>query len=389
MTRTLSVLGALLVPLLPPLTGAGPQSAFRSLRSGSFVKLICGASNNDVALVRNLCFVYTLAGCDCIDVSLDEAVLLAAAEGIAAAITHAPDSTRPLLMVSVNDFDDLHFRKAQFDVRRCPADCPRPCERVCPAWAIPPLLADGSAAEQDHLGVLTQRCYGCGRCVPTCPLGLIETTSYTADRDAIRRVLSSGRAQALEIHTQAGSEQHFGALWKEIGMDVLRHANILAVSFPENGTNTIPYLESLQTIVSNSPGFAEFRGVQIWQTDGRPMSGDIGRGTARAACEMGLRVLEGGTHDDVFAVGKAGEQFVQLAGGTNDYSIVVAKELGLPGKAGFGGFAFGGFARKTIGKSLVSLEELSPGAKLEHHPEVLHSCLDFARRLISPIKALA
>lgn len=368
------------------LTGAGPLAAYRSLSRGTFVKLICGASNNDVALVRNLCFVYTLAGCDCIDVSLDEAVLIAANEGITAAMERSPTQERPLVMVSVNDFDDPHFRKAQFDVRLCPADCPRPCERVCPAWAIP--QADKRPAELSHRGVVTERCYGCGRCVPVCPLGLIETTSYTVEREAVCRVLAAGKAQALEIHTQPGSEPHFASLWEAVGEAVLTHAALLAVSFPDSGADTVPFVEGLQGILSSHPRFGDFRGRQIWQTDGRPMSGDIGRGTARAACEMGRRVLDGASRDGRFSVG-GGQQYVQLAGGTNDYSLVLAKELDLLGRPGFGGFAFGGFARKTIGKRLLDLEEQFPGARLESHPEVLESCLDFAHKLVSPIKALS
>jgi Fe-S-cluster-containing hydrogenase component 2 len=43
---------------------------------------------------------------------------------------------RPWVMVSVNDQEDLHFRKASFDPTECPADCPRPCETVCPTQAI-------------------------------------------------------------------------------------------------------------------------------------------------------------------------------------------------------------------------------------------------------------
>jgi Fe-S-cluster-containing hydrogenase component 2 len=43
---------------------------------------------------------------------------------------------RPLLMVSLNDDQDPHFRKAVFDPVRCPAECPRPCETICPAAAI-------------------------------------------------------------------------------------------------------------------------------------------------------------------------------------------------------------------------------------------------------------
>ncbi|MFM7437520.1 MAG: hypothetical protein ACKO2V_02805, partial [Snowella sp.] len=60
-------------------------SPLRSLRSGKWVKLICGASFQDLAAIRNLVLVYSLAGVDCVDVAADGAVITAAREGIFAA----------------------------------------------------------------------------------------------------------------------------------------------------------------------------------------------------------------------------------------------------------------------------------------------------------------
>jgi len=42
----------------------------------------------------------------------------------------------PLLMVSLNDGEDPHFRKAEFNSAVCPTDCDRPCEKICPVQAI-------------------------------------------------------------------------------------------------------------------------------------------------------------------------------------------------------------------------------------------------------------
>ncbi|MFM7311798.1 MAG: 4Fe-4S binding protein, partial [Cyanobium sp.] len=145
-----------------------------ALAQGHWVKLICGAGNQDLAAIEDLCAIYALAGVHCIDVAADAAVAAAARRGIAWAAgqrswgPHAvsPASDRagdPWLMLSLSDGDDPHFRKATFDPDRCPADCPRPCQRVCPALAI-----------GDQGGVIPERCYGCGRCLPACPLGLIE-----------------------------------------------------------------------------------------------------------------------------------------------------------------------------------------------------------------------
>ncbi|EPS60720.1 hypothetical protein M569_14083, partial [Genlisea aurea] len=110
-------------------------SPVESLERGKWVKLICGASFEDVVDIRNLSMVYTLAGVDCIDCAADASVVNAVNEGIEAAIAVFP-IRRPWVMISVNDDEDLHFRKAEFDPNDCPEDCSRPCESVCPANAI-------------------------------------------------------------------------------------------------------------------------------------------------------------------------------------------------------------------------------------------------------------
>ena len=42
----------------------------------------------------------------------------------------------PGIMISISDGKDIHFRKAKFDPLKCPTNCPRPCEKICPTFAI-------------------------------------------------------------------------------------------------------------------------------------------------------------------------------------------------------------------------------------------------------------
>ncbi|XP_021730336.1 uncharacterized protein LOC110697280 isoform X1 [Chenopodium quinoa] len=146
-----------------------------SLQKGNWVKLICGASFEDVVDIRNLSLVYTLAGVDCIDCAADASVVSAVNEGIEAAM-NIVSLRRPWVMISVNDDEDLHFRKAAFDPSECPLDCSRPCEAVCPANAI--ALKKGDSLEG---GVINERCYGCGRCLPVCPYDKIKAVTYLRD----------------------------------------------------------------------------------------------------------------------------------------------------------------------------------------------------------------
>ncbi|MGL6283561.1 MAG: 4Fe-4S ferredoxin, partial [Microcoleaceae cyanobacterium] len=46
-----------------------------SLQHHQWFKLICGASFQELNVIRNLTLVYALAGADCIDVAADPAVI--------------------------------------------------------------------------------------------------------------------------------------------------------------------------------------------------------------------------------------------------------------------------------------------------------------------------
>ena len=124
-----------------------------------WVKLICGASNEDIVAIEDLCAVYSAAGVDYIDVAADPSIVEAARNGIKWAKEVCGAS--PGLMISISDGKDIHFRKAKFDPLKCPSTCSRPCEKICPTSAI------------DYSGVKEDKCYGCGRCIKSCPLNLI------------------------------------------------------------------------------------------------------------------------------------------------------------------------------------------------------------------------
>lgn len=123
------------------------------------------------------------------------------------------------------------------------------------------------------------------------------------------------------------------------------------------------------------------------------MSGDIGRGTAHAAAEFAAQVLDaaGVSQTDAAAEYSALDfhsqrHFVQLAGGTNSYSAATAQRAGLIGRTGFGGYAFGGYARKHLNAILNGIEEREAGARIERHPAALNECMEFAAALVHPIK---
>jgi Fe-S-cluster-containing hydrogenase component 2 len=372
----------------------------QSLEQGHWFKLICGASFQHLPAVRSLTLAYTLAGADCIDVAADPAVIRDAKEAIQVATSLATQAQArgldykgdaPLLMVSLNDGEDPHFRKAEFDASRCPEDCSRPCEKICPAQAIV-----FNHKKNDFSGVESQKCYGCGRCLPVCPYDRIYTNSYMSKPEAIAPLVMSAGIDAVEIHTKVGRLTQFKQLWQVIS-PWAEQLKVLAISCPD-GKDLIEYLQSIYELIS------PLRTTLIWQTDGRPMSGDIGDGTTLAAVKLGQRVL---------AAKLPG--YVQLAGGTNSYTVAKLKAMGLlknlrlpildfgleeinlkskiqNPKSKIAGVAYGSYARVMLSPIIEQLEkEVNQNSvkaiRLEESPELLWQAVELAHSLVSQLKS--
>ena len=355
-------------------------SPLHSLNEGSWFKLICGASYQHLPAVRSLTIAYSLAGADCIDVAADPAVIAAAREGIEIAQKLSgktdPD-TLPWLMVSINDGEDPHFRKAKFDVTQCPSDCPQPCVRVCPAEAID--LTRG--------GVLDRICYGCGRCVPICPQELITTRYYISSWERIVPWIESMAVDAVEIHTQVGHYNDFKRVWQKIS-PVIGRLKLIAISCTD-APDVIEYLRSLYKAIAPLPC------PLIWQTDGRSMSGDIGKGTTHGTIAFARKVLQAQLPG-----------YIQLAGGTNDYTVDKLKQAKIVGRdnslsgSRISGLAYGSYGRAILSSTLAKLEttELQSSrflsehgsmkqlTKLEQNQELLEQAVGIARKLVSQIK---
>jgi Fe-S-cluster-containing hydrogenase component 2 len=359
-----------------------------SLTRGTWFKLICGASFGHLPAIRNLAIAYTLAGADCIDVAADLAVIATARAGISAAQNLAPTAIargypaneRPWLMVSLNDGVDPHFRKAEFDPAVCPVDCPRPCERICPAEAIVFDADRLGCAYATRTGVIESRCYGCGRCVPICPVGLITTTDRTATPESILPALMAGEIDAIEIHTQSGHLAEFRRLWALLA-PVAAQLKLLAISCPDS-PDLIAYLRSIHATIAATYHPQPLPFALVWQTDGRPMSGDIGAGTTHAAIKLGEKVL---------AAQLPG--YVQLAGGTNHYTVPKLRECGLLPTAErdrphIHGVAYGSYARVLLSSLLDRLDTVNVHPnKLESHPELLWSAVAIAHELVGQLKS--
>ncbi len=355
-------------PVARPLDTAR-ESPEQALAAGRWVKLICGAGNQDLAAIEDLCAIYALAGVHCIDVAAEPAVVAAARRGLAWAEAQAgtgawPETSRPWLMVSLSDGADPHFRKARFDPALCPPDCPRPCQRVCPALAI-----GGSG------GVVAERCYGCGRCLPACPHGLIAEEQRILAAEAVAPLLAELRPDAVELHTRPGRLEPFARRLEQVGASGVPLRRLAVSCGLERGAagpeatpaGAAPTPRQLAAELWRRFALVRAAGQRpLWQLDGRPMSGDVGAGTARAAVAL-LAELQ--------AWAPPGP--LQLAGGTNGRSLALLS----PGHR-VAGVAFGGVARRQLQPLLLQAE--AAGRPLRELPELRRQALALARGLVEP-----
>nr|WP_319420494.1 LdpA C-terminal domain-containing domain [Pleurocapsa sp. FMAR1] len=385
-----------------------------SLMLGSWFKLICGASYQHLPAVRSLAVAYSLAGADCIDVAADPAVIAAAIEGIEVAqklqqktqllveqnnydsqafsLTPTPNPqpliskdhsaktlvASPWLMVSINDEEDPHFRKAEFDATLCPQDCPQPCVQLCPAEAI----------DLNKGGILDSLCYGCGRCLPICPQELITTRSHVSNVKSVVSWVQSLKIDAIEIHTQVGHYEDFKRVWTDLA-PIVGQLKLLAISCTD-APDVLNYWRSLYELITPLPC------PLIWQTDGRSMSGDIGKGTTHAAIAFAQKVLQAKLPG-----------YVQLAGGTNSYTVDKLKQSKMLRQQNsslfksVAGVAYGSYARAILAPVLNQLEttELQNiqsnltnkpmnqlNLKLEQNIDLLEQAVTTASELVDQIK---
>ncbi|WP_304650690.1 LdpA C-terminal domain-containing domain, partial [Synechocystis sp. LEGE 06083] len=211
-------------------------------------------------------------------------------------------------------------------------------------------------------------------CLPICPQGIITTYSHQATVASLLPWLESGQIAALEIHTQVGHGEQFQQLWQNL-QPVLPQLQAIAISCPYHG-QAVQYLQS----IANWLG--QLTIPLIWQTDGRPMSGDIGRGTTHLCLQYADQVLKSDLPG-----------FVQLAGGTNGHTITKLNDdsLWVHGKKSIvNGVAFGGGARVLIAPVLQEAEArqkdpLAP-IHLEDYPDLLQRAIALAQSLVQPWK---
>ena len=321
-------------------------------KSDKWVKLICGASNEDIIAIEDLCAIYSAAGVDYIDVAAEQSIVNAARKGIKWA--QEVFGASPGLMISISDGKDIHFRKAKFDPLKCPPNCSRPCEKICPTSAI------------DHSGIKVSKCYGCGRCINSCPLNLISEYEYNLSNNDLKNTLQKIKPDAVEIHTEINRINSFikvATILKNSGIKLQKISVSCGLSQSKKDPKDLAKAlwERYEILVDQNVPL-------IWQLDGRPMSGDLspitGKDTVKLWENIGSHLPPG---------------LIQLAGGTNGKTHEFLKINNFPD-----GIAFGSSARKIMQPFIECANKNNK--KLYEYPEKMALAIKKAQKLLEPWK---
>ena len=320
--------------------------------SNRWVKFICGASNEDIVSIEDLCAIYSAAGVDYIDVAAEQSIVQAARNGIKWA--KEMFGATPGLMISISDGKDVHFRKATFDPLQCPPNCPRPCEKICPTSAI------------DLSGIKENKCYGCGRCIDICPLKLISEYEYNLSKNDLKQTLQIIKPDAIEIHTEINRIESFIKVARTIKNSGIKLDKI-SVSCGLTQAKKDPK-DLSQALWERYTVLVEHNVPLVWQLDGRPMSGDLspitGKDTVKLWESVGSHLPPG---------------LIQLAGGTNGKTHEFLKINNLPD-----GIAFGSSARKIMQPLLEYANKNNK--RLHEYPEKMNLAINKARKFLKPWK---
>jgi len=301
--------------------------AIFALNEGSFTKIICGAANTNEKHVERLALVYALSGVNVIDVAPSKKIIQAAKTGIKKAsdfYNENPEAfslfKEPVLMVSLDSGDDLHFRKAEINYEKC-TSCFK-CIISCPAKAI--------FTENNLLKLNKNNCFGCGRCSKACPKDAISFTKFNNFPD-----FNFEEIKAIEIHTGNNSIEEVKN-FLELNVSLLKNIELLSFCVESKRFNSVElqnYVSSLTSLVNQKI---------IIQIDGIPMGATDKACSSLQAVSAAATLLESKIN-----------AYIQLSGGSNHLTKSLVNQLGLK----ISGIGYGTFSRNLILSYLEEQEE--------------------------------
>jgi|GEM_PF-817235 len=352
------------------------------LKERKFFKLVCGASLDDVDLVENLVYVFTLAGAHVIDLAASADVIFAARRGIEKALlssnlrlpTLVP---RPLLMASIQIDKDPHFRKIEVDYAKC--DLCSACVKVCPteAFAIKchsvPAFAGINSSGNPGLGLeewipnqvgndtqkkeflySIERCYGCGICPSYCHVNALSLIDINPSPKQTLQEMIDLDVKSIEFHFGKGYIK-LKDIWSDI-KGLVKKLDLISFSIGSD-LLTPEEIKEAARLCYELAG----EGIII-QCDGTPMSGGKKSGSGNNKDKSSLDVAK------IIEELKL-PAYLQISGGTDEKSFSRAEELGLK----INGVAIGSYARKLV---MPYLKDLNNKDNLENATNLAKSLVN-------------
>ena len=288
------------------------------MKDGNLFKIICGAGNEDSNEVYKLCFVYTLAGANAIDMSANIDVVRAAVKGVDDAETLLEDFDvenyiRPYLTVSIGMPGDHHVRKANIITKNC-TECDA-CIPVCPTDAIP-----------DILKIIESRCIGCGACGVACQDDAIGYSHKEIEIESVLADCVNLGVENIELHAAVLDDDPVLHEWEIVNN--INPFGFNSVCLDRGYLSNHGIKTRIQKMLEICPD------RMIVQADGIPMAGgqDDYRTTLQAVACADIV--------DKFSL----PVFILLSGGTNSLSIELSKKCSVP----YAGVSIGTYARHLI-----------------------------------------
>lgn len=288
------------------------------MEKGHLFKLICGAGNEDAEEVYKLCYVYTLAGANAIDMSANVDVVQAAVRGVNDAEKildqyFLKNYVRPYLTVSIGMPGDNHVRKAKILEENC-TECDA-CIPVCPTDAIP-----------DILTIIEDRCIGCGACGVACQDDAIGYSHKEIEIETVLKDCVSLGIENVELHAAVIDDDPVLHEWEIVNK--INSDGFNSVCLDRGYLSNHALRKRIEKMLEICPD------RMIVQADGIPMAG--GKDDFRTT----LQAVACADIVDKFSL----PVHILLSGGTNSLSVKLSQECSVP----YAGVSIGTFARHLV-----------------------------------------
>ena len=213
------------------------------------LKLICAAGNENAQEVERLCFVYSKAGFNMVDVCAKAEIIRAAANGI----KRAGKENLVDICVSVGLQEDIHLMKAMVNKQKC-IMCEK-CISVCQQQAL--FIEDNKVLVDD------KKCIGCSKCMDSCSENaILRVHKYKAPYTMLLPLLSE-KIDCVEFHCSSSDENLILDSWNKIKSVFTGQLSICVDRSKLGDDKLIPLIKKMTEGHENI----------IVQADGKPMTG--------------------------------------------------------------------------------------------------------------------